>query len=125
MQRLGPSVETTLERTTYLVLDELENRRIFRETDAAEADRETAIQDIVTGQYKKAVCVIAFNTAEGWARDVTHDVARGIVDTTEPLSDSARDFVERVSGLLTGGLERGLTRSPNRTETLVPLFKWF
>ncbi len=73
-------------------------RRIFRETDEAE-DRETVIQDIVSGQYKKPVRVISFNTTEGWARDVTQDIAREIIDTSEPLSESARDFVERVVGL--------------------------
>ncbi len=81
------------------MLDDFPDGRIFRETDEAEANRETVIQDIVSGQYKKPVRVIAFNTAEGWARDVTQDIAREIVDTCEPLSRSARDFVERVSDL--------------------------
>jgi hypothetical protein len=48
---------------THLVLDEFEDGRIFRETDEAEADRETVIQDIVSGQYKKPVRVISFNTS--------------------------------------------------------------
>ncbi len=100
MQQSGPSLAPTHDAATYLVLDEFPDGRIFRETDEAEADRETVIQDIVSGQYKKPVRVIAFNTAEGWARDVTQDIAREIVDTSEPLSRSARDFVERVSDLL-------------------------
>ncbi len=50
--------------------------------------------------------MIAFNTAEGWARDVTQDIAREIVDTSEPLSRSARDFVERVSDLLPTDFEQ-------------------
>jgi hypothetical protein len=34
--------------------------------------------------------VIAFNTAEGWARDVTQDIAREIVDTfRQSISTSA------------------------------------
>ncbi len=49
--------------------------------------------------------MIAFSTAEGWARDMRQDIAREIVDTSEPLSESARDFVERVSDLLPIGLE--------------------
>ncbi len=92
MQRSGPSLAPTHDAATYLVLDEFEDRR-------TEADRGTVIADTVSGQYKKAV-VIAFKTAEGWARDVTQDIAREIVDTCEPLSRSARDFVERVSDLL-------------------------
>jgi hypothetical protein len=82
------------------VLDEFEDGRIYRETDEAEADRDTVTADIVSGQYKKPARVIAFNTAEGWARDVTQDIAREIVDTSDALSASARDFVERVSDLL-------------------------
>ncbi len=100
MQQSGPSLAPTHDAATYLVLDEFPDGRIFRETDEAEADRETVVQDIVSGQYKKPVCVIAFNTAEGWSRDVTQDIAREIVESSEPLSRSARDFVERVSDLL-------------------------
>jgi hypothetical protein len=62
-----------------------------------EADSETVIADIISGQYKKPVRVVAFNTAGGWARDVAQDIAREFVDTSEPLSNSARDFVDRVA----------------------------
>ncbi len=68
-------------------------------------DRET-VEDIVSGQYKKPVCVIAFSTTERWARDVTQDIAGEIIDTCEPLSRPARDYVERVSYLLPVGFER-------------------
>ena len=46
----------------------------WRETDADDADRETLIRDLVEGQYSHRVRIVAFNTAEGWARDVTMDV---------------------------------------------------
>ncbi len=96
----------THDAAIYLVQDEFPDGRIFRETDEADADRETVIEDIVSGQYKKSVRVIAFNTTEGWARDVTQDIAREIVNTSERLSKSGRDFVERVSDLLLVGLPR-------------------
>jgi hypothetical protein len=44
----------------------------WRETDA---DRETVIRKLLAGEYKNPVCIIAFNIAEGWCRDVTVDVA--------------------------------------------------
>ena len=48
------------------------------------------------------VRVIAFNTAEGWSRDVTEDVAREILDLAhrkaEPLSKPAQAFVEWATG---------------------------
>ena len=37
------------------------------------------IEDIITGQYNDPSRIIAFNMAEGWARDVTEDVAREIL----------------------------------------------
>ncbi len=106
MQQSGPSLAPTHDAATCLVLDEFPDGRIFRGTDEADAGRETVIEDIVSGQYKKPVRVIAFNTAEGWARDVTQDIAREIVDTCEPLSRSAREFVDRVSDLLPVDFER-------------------
>jgi hypothetical protein len=106
MQRSGPSLAPSHDSATYLVLDEFPSGRVYRETNEAEADRETVIQDIASGQYSKPVRVFAFNTAEGWARDVTQHIAREIVDTDEPLTRSARDFVERVSDLLPSGLAR-------------------
>jgi hypothetical protein len=60
---------------------------------------------IITGQYNDPSRVIAFNTAEGWARDVTEDVAREILDRVQrenlELLGSARTFVERETGATT------------------------
>jgi hypothetical protein len=39
------------------------------------ADREALIRDLVDGQYSHPVRIVAFNTAEGWSRDVTMDIA--------------------------------------------------
>jgi hypothetical protein len=43
--------------------------------------------------------VVAFNTAEGWSRDVTEDIARALLEREAregDLSESAKKFVERV-----------------------------
>ena len=64
------------DQDTYLVLDDL--GRIgcaWRETDVESADRETLIRDLVEGQYRHPVRIVAFNTAEGWSRDVTVEIA--------------------------------------------------
>ena len=62
------------------------------------ADKTTVIRNINDGQYSKPARVVAFNTAEGWSRDVTEDIAREILDLAhrkaEPLSKSAQAFVE-------------------------------
>jgi hypothetical protein len=41
------------------------------EADADDTNRKTVIRDLVEGQYSHPVRIAAFNTAEGWSRDVT------------------------------------------------------
>jgi hypothetical protein len=43
----------------------------FAETDVGEADLETTITDLMSGQYSAPVRVVAFNTAERWSEDVS------------------------------------------------------
>src|SRR5258705_490180 len=50
----------------------------FTETEVEQADLETVITDLMSGQYSDPVRVVAFNTAENWAEDVSQDVAREI-----------------------------------------------
>ena len=60
------------------------------------------IRDISNGQYHNPVRVVSFNTAEGWSRDVTEDIAREMIEQAsrkvEPLSKSAQAFVEWATG---------------------------
>ena len=63
-------------RKRYLVLDDFGALgRAYRETDEDGADCETLIRQMMEGQFNAPVCVIAFNLAEGWVRDVSADVA--------------------------------------------------
>ena len=60
----------------YLVLDDFGALgRAYRETDEDGADHETLIRQLMEGQFNAPVRVIAFNLAEGWARDVSTNVA--------------------------------------------------
>ena len=66
------------DQDTYLVLDDFGPSfigRAWRETDEESADRETLIRDLLAGEYNNPVRIVAFNTAEGWSRDVTVDIA--------------------------------------------------
>jgi len=59
------------------------------------------VSNIIAGVYSNPLRVIAFNTHEGWSRDVTEDIARTIRDLNQhgaALSAAARAFVERVTG---------------------------
>jgi hypothetical protein len=74
----------------------------FAETDVGEADLETVIGDLMSGQYSDPVRVVAFNTAEHWAEDASEDVAREIVRRLDLAGDdlalSIMEFVETQAG---------------------------
>jgi len=97
--RTSPSiVPHAADQDTYLVLDHFGRVGCcWRETDAEEADRETLIRDLVEGQYSHPLRIVAFNTAEGWCRDVTKDVAdelrRRYVEFGE-VSESILEFLD-------------------------------
>ena len=57
--------------------------RSYVETDEAEADEATIIENILSGVYSHPVRVIAFNTVEGWARDVTEDIAKAVLSKAQ------------------------------------------
>src|SRR5215212_3198172 len=98
----SPPLVPTHDYETYLVVDKVGRVQLYRETVAEQADKETVIADIASGQYEHPVRVVAFNTAEGWSRDVTEDIAREMLDiahrNAEPLSKSAQAFVEWATG---------------------------
>ncbi len=97
--RTSPSiVPHGADHDTYLVLEDFGRTGCaWRETDVESADRETLIRDLVEGQYSKPVRIVAFNTAEGWSRDVTVDIAdelrRRYLEFGE-VPDTILDFLE-------------------------------
>jgi hypothetical protein len=73
--RTSPSI-VPRDETVYLVEDDLGRLgRVWREADSEETDLETVLSDLLSGQYKNPLRVIAFNLGEGWSRDVSEDVA--------------------------------------------------
>jgi hypothetical protein len=80
--RIGsPPLVPGFDVEVYLVLDDFgQGGRSYRETDEEQSDRETLIRDLLSGQYEKPVRIVAFNTAEGWSRDVSEDIARAVSD---------------------------------------------
>ena len=101
--RSPPLVPQGFDFETYIVLDDLGKLgRAYREVDEDHADKGTVIRDISDGQYSNPVRVVAFNTAEGWSRDVTEDIAREMIEQAsrraEPLSKPAQAFVEWATG---------------------------
>jgi len=86
---------------TYLVLDDFGGRlgRAWRETDE-NTDRETLIRDLMEEHYSLPVRIVAFNTAEGWSRDVTMDIAdelRRRFAEYDEVPASVQEFLETAS----------------------------
>jgi hypothetical protein len=76
-KRRSPSmVPAETGHDTCLVLDDLGRLgRVWRETAEEDANHETLIRDLLDDQYTRPTRIIAFNTTEGWSRDVTLDIA--------------------------------------------------
>ena len=94
------------DQEVHLVLGQFDVQigRAWRETDENDTDYDTLIRHLLEGQYSNPVRVVAFNTAEGWSRDVSADVA-----------DELRERCGRrgeIPAFLTEFLERNDTGNP-------------
>ena len=91
--------------TVYIVLNYFGSRlgHAYCETGDDEADENNTIENILSGQYSHPLRVVAFNTAEGWARDVTEDIARAVLDRAQkedrPIGKGAQEFLEHALGV--------------------------
>jgi hypothetical protein len=96
------SIVPNTDHVTHLVLDEVGSYGpIWREISDGEANEATIIDWIVEGQFDNPLRVVAFNTEEGWSRDVTREIATKLLHLNPnglALGAVARDFVERVTG---------------------------
>ncbi len=76
MPRSPSIVPDDTNRDVYLVLDDFGHLgRAWHETDEAGTSRATLVRNLLDGQYEDPVRIVAFNTAQGWSRDVTVDIA--------------------------------------------------
>ena len=100
---LAPA-EPAFDVTVHVVLNDFGPLdRAYVETDEDEADEATIVENILSGQYSHPLRVVAFNTAEGWARDVTEDIARAVLDRAQkedrPIGKGAQEFLEHALGV--------------------------
>jgi hypothetical protein len=91
------------DQTVYLVAEDFGKiGRAWREADYEATDLETVIEDLLSGQYKNPIRVVAFNTEERWSEDVSEDVAQEIRRRCDlqmrELPVSICDFVEQHEG---------------------------
>lgn len=85
----------------YMVLDDFGGRlgRAWREVGSSRTEREMLITDLLDGQYNNPARIVAFNTAKGWSRDVSREIAELIAEETAAdgfdVPPFLREFVAR------------------------------
>jgi hypothetical protein len=98
LQRATSSLVPHFDVTVHIVLDDYGKAgRVYRETDEEDTTVGSVVDDLLSGQFNNPVRVVAFNTSEGWSRDVSEDVAREVLrrmtERGRPLAASSRQFV--------------------------------
>lgn len=91
------------DQTVYQVADDLGRLgRIWAEAGVNRTNLEDVIQDLLTGQFKSPLRVVAFNTAEHWSQDVSVDGAEELRHRCDQLGRDIplflQDFVDRYQG---------------------------
>jgi hypothetical protein len=85
--------------TVYIVVEDFGDfGQAYRETDLAEADLGTITHNMISGEYRNPLRIVAFNTVEGWSRDVSEEIAYDVLDRAyDPdttLSAGAKRFID-------------------------------
>jgi hypothetical protein len=93
------SLVPSLDADIHLVLCDFGRSGLaYLETDPAEADATTVVQNLLHGQYEWPLRVLALNVDEGWARDVSETIAAKVRDVAEhegrELTSGTLAFIE-------------------------------
>jgi hypothetical protein len=97
----SPPLAQRRDGTVYLVLDDFDALgRAYRETTRLKPTPKRSLPISCPANIDRhPLRVVAFNTAEGWARDVSADIARQVLtralEFEQELPAAVRDFVER------------------------------
>jgi hypothetical protein len=86
------------DETVFLVVDRFTSGTVYRETEIERSDFETVISDFMRGEFNDPVRVVAFNTLEHWADNVSEQMAEEIQVRCDiaggPVPEHIRDFIE-------------------------------
>jgi hypothetical protein len=100
MPRIGstPSiVPYGADQTVYLIVDSFGSGSIRRQIEIERTDLETIVADLLSGQFNDPVRIVAFNTLEHWADDISEEVADEILSRCDiegiAVPEDMRDFV--------------------------------
>jgi hypothetical protein len=94
-----PGLVAHFDVTVHIMLDDFGKAgRAYRETADEDTSLGSVVDDFLSDQFNNPVRVVAFNSAEGWSRDVSVDVAREVVRSLRldgrRLAANSRQFVE-------------------------------
>src|SRR3569833_177320 len=89
----------TFEAPVHLVLCDFGKMGVvYFETDPVTTEA-TVVENILRGEYDRPLEVVAFSLSEGWARDVSEDIAGLVVERARSeqrsLGEGSRRFVEK------------------------------
>ena len=109
---MSPSLVPHLENDVHLVLCDFGRYgKSYMETDPTEAGKDRIVYNMIHGQYGRPISVVAFNPNEGWAWDVSQDIAFAVTQTAErqgiTLPEGTSAFVQshRFTGLATSAAQ--------------------
>src|SRR5258708_34510275 len=92
------SLVPSLDVDVHLVLCDFGRSGVaYVETDPTKADATTIVRNLLQGQYGRPVPVVALNAAEGWARDVSENIAPKI---REGAQRKGRDLATGARGVM-------------------------
>src|ERR1700676_4292527 len=97
MRRSPSIVPHGADRDTYVVLNDFGRLgRAWCEADEQGTDRKTLIRRLMEDQYSHPGRIVAFNTAEGWSRNITTEIAAEL----KQLRDEGENIPASVQHLL-------------------------
>ena len=98
MRMRSPTIAPSDEPIHFVLCDFGRQGIAYVETEPVKTEREV-VDNILRAQYDRPLEVLSVSVSEGWARDVTEDVAGRVVERARAegikLSEGARNFVEK------------------------------
>src|SRR3569833_4705868 len=95
---LAPSLGPTFAPVHLVLCDFGKHGTAYVETEPVTTEA-TVVENILTGQYDRPLEVVAFSVDEGWARDVSEDIAGLVVERARAqqrsFGEGTRRFIER------------------------------
>jgi hypothetical protein len=90
------------DETIYFVVDRFGQRGgLDRETEVERPDVETIVAELMSGRFNDPIRVVAFNTLEHWAKDISAEIAAEIQARCdiegEEIPEYIRDFAANVA----------------------------